>query len=347
MLAMQQLNKLKLFMNKHGDIMKDIGSFVELEFAKGKELFQYIPETDKIRLNTCRAAIAHAVKCYNVNKVWIAKYQCDVVRDFLIKQGFEVLYYDIDEKFKPILESNEIDSAIVLTNYFGILGDKHFDLLVKKYNNVIIDNAQALFYHPRTDSISCYSPRKFVASPDGAYVIGRNVNRFEYKKDVSSISAQFLLMRGEFGCDNECYKNKKENDKRIDSSDILIMSDLTQTLLDSFDYEKIIKIRQENYRYSRSLFDQINKIDIENIGDKEAAPMGYPLWIDNVEIIPEFHKKRIYQARFWEYLIQEDQKQTIEYHLAKYMALICLDQRYGKEEIDYQAEIVRRCVSKY
>ena len=39
MLAMQQLNKLKLFMIKHGDVMKDIGSFVELEFAKGKDVY--------------------------------------------------------------------------------------------------------------------------------------------------------------------------------------------------------------------------------------------------------------------------------------------------------------------
>lgn len=324
--------------------MKDIGSFIELEFPKGRELFQNVASSDKIRLNTCRAALAHAARCYEVHKVWVAKYQCDVVSAFLVKQGLEVLYYDIDENFNPLLENNSIDSAIILTNYFGILGDEHFDPLVKKYNNVIIDNAQALFYPPRKDCISCYSPRKFVATPDGAYVIGTNVNRFKYNKDISSPSSQFLLMRGEFGCDGLCYKNKKDNDKRIDSSDILLMSDLTKMLLDSFDYNEIKRVRQSNYRYSRSLFDDINKINIDTIGDQEAAPMGYPLWVDNVEIIPEFHKNRIYQARFWEYLISENYVDTLEYHLAKYMALICIDQRYGKEEIDYQAKIVNRII---
>ena len=323
---------------------KDIGSFIELEFPKGNELFQDIPESDKIRLNTCRAAIAHACLCYGVNKVWIAKYQCDVVRDFLLRHGFEVFYYDIDEKFNPKLDSNESDSAIVLTNYFGILGDAHFDSLVSKYNNVIIDNAQALFYHPRKDSISCYSPRKFVATPDGAYVIGNNVNRFEYKKDISSLSSQFLLMREEFGCDGECYKNKKDNDKRIDASGILLMSDLTRMLLDSFDYDSIIKKRQINYQYSKELFNNINKLDIDNIDDKSAAPMGYPLWVDNVDIIPEFHKNRIYQARFWEYIIKENKAETLEYHFARYIALICIDQRYGKEEINYQNFIVKQCI---
>lgn len=139
--------------------MRHIGSYVELELERNKELFADIPEENKIRLNTCRAAICHAVRCYGVNKVWIAKYQCDVVRDFLIREGLEVFYYDIDEMFKPLLEENAEDTAIVLTNYFGILGDKHFDPLIRKYNNVIIDNAQALFYHPKEGCLNCYSPR--------------------------------------------------------------------------------------------------------------------------------------------------------------------------------------------
>ena len=326
------------------DVMKDIGSFVELEFAKGNELFKDISEKDKIRLNTCRAAICHAVRCYNVNKVWIAKYQCDVVRDFLTKQGLEVYFYDMDEKFNPLLDSNSSDSAIVLTNYFGILGNRHFDKLVEKFENVIIDNAQALFYPPRRDCISCYSPRKFVAVPDGAYVIGKDVNKFNYAQDISSISSQFLLMRDEFGCDSECYKNKKENDKRIDESGILLMSSFTQKLLDSFDYESIIKKRKENYKYSRKLFDKLNKLDMDFLTDEDAVPMGYPLWVDNVEIIPEFHNNHIYQARFWEYIIDNNERQTMEYHLARYMALICIDQRYGKEEIDFQAGIVQKCL---
>lgn len=52
--------------------------------------------------------------------------------------------------------------------------------------------------------------------------------------------------------------------------------------------------------------------------------MGYPLWIDNVEIISKFHKNHIYQARFWEYMVDRNQKETLEYHLTKYMALICI-----------------------
>lgn len=182
---------------------EDLGSYIEFPLEKKRELFKDINERDKIRLNTCRAAIYHSVKCYNVKKVWIAKYQCDVVRDFLLNNGLEVFYYDIDLEFNPVLDGNEEDTAIVLTNYFGILGDTHFDPLIKKFKNVIIDNAQALFYHPKEKCFNCYSPRKFVASPDGAYVIGKDVNRFKYEQDISSNTAQFLFMRYEYGCNRK------------------------------------------------------------------------------------------------------------------------------------------------
>jgi hypothetical protein len=325
--------------------MKNIGSYIEIPFENGKGYFSDIPESDILRLNTCRAAIYHAVKCYGVNKVWIARYQCDVVRDFLIRKGLKVYYYDIDIEFNPIMEANAVDTAIVLTNYFGILGDKHFEPLVKKYNNVIIDNALAFFYPPREDSINCYSPRKFVAAPDGGYVIGKNVNNFNYPIDISSDTSQFLLMRYEYGCEGAGYENKRQNDKRIDASDILSMSLLTRAMLEGgVDYEKVKERRLKNYLYARDIFDSMNILPLDKISEEVCYPMGYPLLVD-FEIIPEFHKNKIYQARFWEYIIREYDPICLEYKLAKYMALICTDQRYGKTEIEYQRDIIQRLMT--
>lgn len=323
----------------------DLGSYIEYPLEKGKELFQNIDNNDKIRLNSCRAAILHSIKCYNVKKVWIAKYQCDVVKEFLVRNNIEVMEYDIDLDFNPLLEVNNNDTAIVLTNYFGILGDKHFDPLIEKYNNVIIDNAQALFYHPKHNCLNCYSPRKFVATPDGAYVIGKNVNKFSYSQDVSSDTCQFLFMRYEYGCNGNGYKNKKENDYRIDNSDILLMSNLTYSLLDSFDYNDIIAKRKKNFEYTRKIFDKINNIDLNSICDPDCVPMGYPLLIENIDIISKFHEKHIYQARYWEYMLKDYNSDTLEYLLASRLALICTDQRYSNKEIDYQYEIVNELLN--
>lgn len=324
----------------------DIGSYIEYPLEKGKELFNDVKDNDKIRLNSCRAAILHSIRYYNVKKVWLAKYQCDVVKSFLSRNGIEVLEYEIDLEFNPILNSNKKDTAIVLTNYFGIFGDKHFDPLIKKFNNVIIDNAQALFYHPKKNCLNCYSPRKFVATPDGAYVIGKNVNKYTYPQDVSSDTCQFLFMRYEYGCNGNGYKNKKENDFRIDNSEIMLMSKLTHSLLDSFDYEEVINKRKENFNYSRKLFDKVNLIDIELLADPNCVPMGYPLLIDDIDVISKFHEEHIYQARYWEYMLETYDKDSLEYRLANNLALICTDQRYGKKEIDLQYDIINKLLNE-
>ena len=322
--------------------MQDIGSYIELEFPKGRELFQDISEQDKIRLNHGRAAIYHALRCYGIKKVWLARYQCFVVRDFLWSKGIEVDYYEIDKDFKPLLESNEPDTAIVLNNYFGLLGDKHFEPLLKKYHNVIIDNAQAMFYPPKMDVLNIYSPRKFLSVPDGAYVIGKNVNRFSYEQDVSSDTAQFLLMRYEYGFNGNGYANKRANDERINTSDIKLMSKLTQILLDSFDYENILERRRANFAYARSQFDSINMLNLDELLGENVEPMGYPLMVDFAEIMPEFHKHHIYQKNYWEHILHETEPDSVEYKLSKYFTLVCTDQRYGKEEIDFQRDIIFR-----
>lgn len=324
----------------------DIGSYIEYPLEQGHEMFLDVNDQDKIRLNNCRAAILHAIRCYGVKKVWIAKYQCDVVKNFLLRNGIEVLEYEIDLEFNPVLEYNSNDTAIVLTNYFGVLGDKHFDPLIDKFNNVIIDNAQALFYHPKERCLNCYSPRKFVASPDGAYVIGKNVNRYSYDRDISSDTCQFLFMRYEYGCNGKGYENKKQNDYRIDNSPVLLMSKLTYSLLDSFNYDEIISMRKKNFQYARKLFDKINKLDISQIVDPDCVPMGYPLLIDDVDIISKFHEEHIYQARYWEYMLEDYPKNTLEHRLANRLALICTDQRYGKDEIDLQYNIVNRLLKE-
>ena len=70
--------------------------------------------------------------------------------------------------------------------------------------------------------------------------------------------------------------------------------------------------------------------------------MGYPLLIDKVDIISEFHRNHIYQARYWEYMLNEYDKDCLEYRLASRLALVCIDQRYSKKEIDYQFEIIKK-----
>ena len=95
----------------------EIGSFIELSFPKGTEHFK--GDIDVARLNSGRAAIFHAMRLMNCNKILIPLYQCDTVKDFLLRKNVEVKTYLQDESFTPLVKDIDEDTCILLVNYFG------------------------------------------------------------------------------------------------------------------------------------------------------------------------------------------------------------------------------------
>ena len=321
--------------------MKEIGSFIELEFDSGKEYYneKTLGENNIIRLNAARYAIYHAVRCYGVKEVYLPIYECDTVRDTLLSYGINVKYFEIDSNFIPQIDSNERNTAIVFPNYYGIMSNKYFEKFIHGFNNVIIDNAQAFFFKPIENCYNVYSCRKFIGVPDGAYVIGNGVNKFEYDKDFSSDTAEFLLLRKEYGCEGKAYENRKNNENRLNQSGIKLMSDLTRTILDGANYERNIQIRKKNFEYAKSLFKEINQIDVENYIDEESDPMVYPLLIEK-DLIDILKANKIFQGHWWEYLVDETKKDSFEHKLSSYIIPITIDQRYTKDDILYQYKLI-------
>ena len=230
----------------------EIGSFLELQFEKKKEFYS---NKDVARLNSGRAAIYHAARSLGKSVVYLPYYQCDTVREFLKYKGMKIKYYHIDEKFEPIERNIEPDAAIVLVNYYGIMGNKRMRELAAQFENVIIDNCQGFFAKPIQGCMNVYSARKFVGVPDGAYVIGEALydGSHEYEQDYSSDTSLFMLQRIEYGCEGKAYASRKMNEDRIDCSDIKLMSKLTQTILKSTDYDMIQKKRKQNFAFVSKL----------------------------------------------------------------------------------------------
>jgi len=146
--------------------MKEIGSFIELELPKGRELYTGVK--DVARLNTGRAAIWHAFRITGAKAIWIPYYQCETVREFLTRKGCTIKYYHQDKNFNPTDLNPADDEAVLLVNYYGIMSYERMRILAVGYPNVIIDNCQAFFCPPVPDALNVYSARKFVGVADGA-----------------------------------------------------------------------------------------------------------------------------------------------------------------------------------
>lgn len=336
--------------SKHLEVDKDmnmeIGSFIELQLPRGREL--YGGDDDIARLNTGRNAIWHALRITGCKRIWIPVYQCDSIRETLRCKGASVRYYHIDKAWNPIDLEPEDDDAVLLVNYYGIMSSSRMTELAKPYKHVIIDCAQSFFCKPVDGALTVYSCRKFVGAPDGAYVVGRDANKYveEYPQCYSSDTAAFLLKRIEYGCEGKGYEARSLNEKRIDSEDCMRMSKLTRAIMDAEDYDYNKRKRKENFAYVHKLLGDINRIDPTMYMDDDTIPMVYPLVVEDDECIQCLFRAKHFQGHWWSYICDEQPKDSFEYWISRFVIPITIDQRYGKEEMDYIAGIVRKSANK-
>lgn len=319
----------------------EIGSFLELQLPKGREL--YSMEKDIARLNTGRMAIWHAFRITGCTRIWIPIYQCDSIRGTFDQKGVEVCFYYQDSQFNPIdIDAREND-AVLLVNYYGIMSNSRMEDLAQKYKHPIIDCAQAFFCKPIENALMVYSCRKFIGVPDGAYVVGKNahLNIDDYPQCYSSDTAIFLLMRIEYGCEGKGYEARGINESRIDSEDCMKMSKLTRVLLDAEDYEYNKRKRKENFATAHALLGGINKIDPTCYYDEETIPMVYPLVVEDDSLIQRLFAAKHFQGHWWSYICEEQPEDTFEHWLSRYVIPITIDQRYGIEELNYLAKIIK------
>lgn len=318
----------------------EIGSFLELQLPKGREL--YNQETDIARLNTGRMGIWHAFRVTGCKRIWLPIYQCDSIRETFGKKGVEICFYHQDNNFNLLdIEATE-DDAVLLTNYYGIMSNKRMVELAKPYKHAIIDCAQAFFCIPVNGALTVYSCRKFVGVPDGAYVVGKDAHKFvdEYPQCYSSDTAAFLLKRIEYGCEGKGYEARTLNEHRINTEGCMKMSKLTHTLLDAEDYAYNRQKRKENFAYAHKLFATINKIDPKMYMDEETVPMVYPLVVEDDGLIQKLFAAKHFQGHWWSYICEEQPEDSFEHWISRYVIPITIDQRYGKEELNYLLNVI-------
>lgn len=320
--------------------MMEIGSFLPLAFSNGNE---YYRGTQGVaRLNTGRAAIWHAFRLTGCSAIWLPYYQCDTVREFLLRKGCTVKYYHIDAQFLPVGLCPGKDEAVLLVNYYGIMAEARMRALAAQYAHPIIDNCQAFFAPPFAGALHVYSARKFVGVPDGAYVVGVGAERFceAYPQGYSSDTAGFLLMREEYGCEGKAYAARMVNEHRVDAEDAMRMSALTHAILDGTAYAPIREKRQANYRYAAAQFRDANQLDPPAFGDADCVPMVYPLVVEDDGLLDRLLANKHFQGHWWSYLLDELPPDCFEYYLSRYIVPVTIDQRYGEPEIDFVRSLI-------
>lgn len=307
--------------------MKEIGGYFGLDNFIDNEYYK-----DLIRLNTARNALIYIIKARKIKKLYIPHYLCNSVSNALIKYGTAFEYYSIDEKFNPLLDQmiNQ-DEYLYIVNYFGQLSNEKIQYLAKQYKNIIVDNTQAFFQKPLPDMDTLYSCRKFFGVPDGAYL---STDKFIEEKlgvDTSKNRMKHLLGRHE-GKASDFYDYFQQNDKDLKNESLKYMSKLTRNILKAIDYKKVCDIRRKNYFYLDKKLNKINKLKLQ----EPYVPFSYPLYLENgMEIKKKLIKEKIYIPTLWLNVLDNVDKESMEYKYASNILPIPCDQRYEEKEMEY------------
>ncbi len=313
--------------------MKEIGGYIELDTFRGKMLYE-----NAKHLNCGRTALMYLIESRNIRKLWLPYFLCNSVSDVCKKCGIEIKYYHIGYDFRIEDIKMYDDEWLYTVNYYGQLSDEYILSLKEKYNNVILDNAQAYFALPLKNIDTIYTCRKFFGVPDGAVLYTDSDIKRTLPVDESFERIHYILGRYERTA-GEFYKESSDNNAFFKNEPIKQMSKLTENILHGVDYDYIKKCRTENFAYLNEQFSRINMLDVKNI---EGAFM-YPLMVQNAgDIRKKLAEKKIFIPVLWPNVLKEIPENLIEYRLADGILPLPCDQRYNIDDMKYIFDMLKK-----
>lgn len=307
--------------------MRGIGGYFELELNKEPEY-----HGQAIKINSGRNALKFILTVRAYKKVYLPYFTCDAVLNTIIKLGLKYEFYRIDENFYPICKNINIgdDDCLIYTNYFG-LHDDSVRSIVKRWNNVIIDNAQSFYSLPLEGIDTFYSPRKFFGVPDGGYLYCDSALVINLELDQSFNRINHLVKRIDISVEDG-YVDYLKNEKEINNLSIGKMSNFTERLLQSIHYENIAEKRRNNYNKLYSLLNVKNDLKLNKLN--KQVPLSYPFLTNNTNLKTKLIENKVFTPTYWPNVQNWIGVDSIEYNYSKNILHLPIDQRLGEIEMN-------------
>jgi hypothetical protein len=311
------------------DLMnRTIGGYSEIGLNNYTEF-----HTEALHLNTGRNCLEYILKANQYKKIYLPFYICEVLFEPINKLDIKFEYYSIDENLNPIFNSSLNDDEVFLyVNYFGVK-NKVAEILADKYTNLIVDNTHDFFSAPLKGIDTFYSARKFFGVSDGAYLYTRNVLPDNFEQDYSYDRMEHLLLQIDKGID-EGYKSFCRNERLLSRQPIRKMSKLTKALLGNIDYEKVKKLRKDNFLLLHEKLGHINELKVNPL--ESDAPFVYPFLCEKgKEIKEKAVANKIYLDTYWDRVVNKVNRNSVEARLTNDLLPLPVSQMYSYDEIDY------------
>lgn len=308
-------------------------------------------------------------------KILIPSYICESVLNAFPKE--KIAFYNLKESFEVEeqdivhrIESGDFDDGIFyLMNYFGGVTSQEVLRKLKKLClahqiTIVEDTTHSIFTFAATIGDYCIaSLRKWMAVPEGAVIYSKNLlpeewDTLAHAKPSHKIDA--MILKNLFLEHAESYLNLKDlelinqsyrrifihEEEQIDSrNESYGISDLSSFLLLCEDVNQIVTKRKKNYYFLKGLLQDggIELYPCGNLQKYSGVPFAALLLLDS-KLRDSFRhylsEYKIYCALHWPI---RDEKQLSHDNVPKWtkqLISLPIDQRYGREEMEYLAETI-------
>lgn len=319
------------------DLLEPIGGYFGWEFPMQKT---HIPHESGVFVNSGHAALALLLGCLQPAKVYVPLFTCGIVHQTVAACNVAYRYYPVNSDLELAADIHlEPGEYLIYTNYFGIK-DAYVRSLYERYGEqLIIDNAQAFFAGDVAGAHSLYSPRKFVGVPDGGIVVSPTVGHVQDLLDFDATDRCAHLLLRASGRVEDGYAEFARNDKRLGHDPVAKMSALSCAILQSLDYEDIIRRRKQNFELLHKALASSNRFMMPDF-ISFACPMVYPYWTDQPDLRQHLIANKIFVAKYWQNVCETAMPQDCEYVLANNLIPLPIDQRYNSDDMNRIIQLI-------
>ncbi|WP_336514429.1 hypothetical protein [Pollutibacter soli] len=308
--------------------MKAIGGYFEWEEPQqGKEW-----HSKALRLNSGRNALEYLLRTGKFKSIFLPDYCCDVLSKKAEHLNVRIIKYEVNERMEiaGTIQTPGDKSLFLAVNYFG-LKNEYIAGLKAKFQHLVVDNVQAFFAEHINGTSSFNSARKFFGVPDGAYLYPFNDPDLYLEEDDSSARIQHLFDRLEKSPEAG-YEKYLANEQLMGNIPLRKMSAITSGILQSLDYNRIIKKRRENYQFLHENIGQQNEFSASL--PVNAVPMAYPFLSIRKGIREKMIKDRIFIPVLWPELRTNAAEKSQAYRFAEYLLPLPIDHRLNISDMD-------------
>lgn len=316
--------------------MKSIGGFFSLELSHSTWGERY-PKA--IKLNSGRSCLEYILIARKYKKVWLPYYTCEAILQPITRNGVEYGFYHIDKDFH-ISDRVQVgsDEVLIYTDYFGLMDDYASEVAYEYSPNVILDNTQAFYTRPRRNTDVFNTCRKYFGVSDGAYLFTDAKLDIDIPQDYSRDRMKAILDRLDRSPE-EAFQEYHDSEESLSTCGMRTMSKLTQRMMDSIDYTDVANRRLRNFYQLDKALASSNEMHFSINCD--TIPMVYPYYCHQKGLREHLIRNKIYVAKYWPNVTDWAGKDSFEADLAEYLLPLPIDQRYGKEEMDFIINVIK------